>query len=241
MVRIALISDIHANKVALDAVLRDISRVGADRIICLGDVATLGPSPSEVVQILQEINCLCIMGNHDEFLLNRQLVNSYTEIPLIVEAIHWARQQLSSQELHFISTFHSVIQMPTSTPFTIFHGTPGNHMENILATTPASELDEMLMDYQAALMACGHTHIQMLRQHRGNLIINPGSVGAPFKEFVGGAPPTLLDHAEYAYVDITDNGINATLCRIPLDKRVLRSTVAAKLHPMRDWLLEQYG
>ena len=67
--RIALISDLHANEVALGAVLADIKRVGVDRIICLGDVATLGPHPESVLQTLRDLGCPCIQGNHDAFLL----------------------------------------------------------------------------------------------------------------------------------------------------------------------------
>jgi predicted phosphodiesterase len=62
MTRIALISDIHANEVALRAVLTVIHRTGVDQIICLGDVATLGPRPNTVIEILGEPDCLCIMG-----------------------------------------------------------------------------------------------------------------------------------------------------------------------------------
>jgi hypothetical protein len=75
--RIALISDLHATDVALRAVLDDIARVGVDQIICLGDVATLGPSPNLVLQMLRDIGCPCITGNHDAFLLDPQLIAKY--------------------------------------------------------------------------------------------------------------------------------------------------------------------
>lgn len=67
--RVALISDIHANEVALQAVLDDIARVGVDQIVCLGDVATLGPRPGATIQTLRDLACPCIQGNHDAFLL----------------------------------------------------------------------------------------------------------------------------------------------------------------------------
>ena len=55
--RVALISDIHANAVALQAVLEDIAQVGVDPIVCLGDVATLGPAPGAVIQMLRALGC----------------------------------------------------------------------------------------------------------------------------------------------------------------------------------------
>ena len=63
--RIALISDLHGNAVALEAVLAHADRMGVDETICLGDVATLGPRPREVVGMLRDRGCRCILGNHD--------------------------------------------------------------------------------------------------------------------------------------------------------------------------------
>ena len=76
MTAFALISDLHGNAIALRGVLRSIRARGADRIVCLGDVATLGVAPAEVVDVLREIGCPCIMGNHDEYLLDPELTNS---------------------------------------------------------------------------------------------------------------------------------------------------------------------
>ena len=101
MTRIALISDIHANEVALRAVLVEIRRTGVDQIICLGDVATLGPRPNAVIEILGELGCRCIMGNHDEFLLDAELVHTYSGAPQVVASIDWTRCRLSRVELDF--------------------------------------------------------------------------------------------------------------------------------------------
>jgi predicted phosphodiesterase len=60
--RVALISDIHGNLVSLEAVLADIDREGVDQIVCLGDVAGLGPQPREILARLQALGCICIMG-----------------------------------------------------------------------------------------------------------------------------------------------------------------------------------
>ena len=103
--RIALISDLHGSEFALNAVLADIARTGVDQIICLGDVATLGPRPREVLARLAELRCICILGNHDEFMLDERLIRSYSEAPIIVEAVDWCRAQLSRAELDFIASF----------------------------------------------------------------------------------------------------------------------------------------
>ena len=63
---IALISDIHGNAVALDAVLADIAAQGADHIVCLGDAVACGPEPEAVIERLREVGCACVVGNTDE-------------------------------------------------------------------------------------------------------------------------------------------------------------------------------
>jgi putative phosphoesterase len=215
--RVALISDLHANLIALDAVLADAARLGVDRTICLGDVATLGPRPSEVLERLHGLDC--IMGNHDEFLLDAELIKKYSEAPIIRDSVEWCRAHMSSAELDFIRTFKRSLEIPMErgTLF-LFHGTPRSHMEDLLAETPADRVDEFLDGHRASVMAGGHTHIQMMRQHRGILIVNPGSVGMPFKEYVAGQRPVILPHAEYAIIDDADGVI---LRRVALDKHAL--------------------
>ena len=241
--QIALISDIHANEIALQAVLDDMEQVGVDQMICLGDVATLGPTPGAVLQTLQALECPCIMGNHDAFLLDPTLIHTYTESPMIMAAVDWCRSQLSGKALGFLRTFqpHLEISLDAQTTLLLFHGSPRSHMDNILSTTCPDELDGMLVGHNSSVMAGGHTHIQMLRQHRSMLIVNPGSVGLAFKEFVAGKPPTLLVHAEYATVEATHRGITITLRRVPLNKNVLREAVGACDNPLQDWLLQQYS
>lgn len=241
--RVALISDLHANAVALAAVMDDIEHVGVDQVICLGDVATLGPRPDVVLQTLRELGCPCIQGNHDAFLLDAELIHTYTEAQVVVDAVDWCRARLSAEELAFVGTFQPSLRMPLDgeTTLLLFHGSPRSHMEDLLATTPADELDRLLAGQYATVMAGGHTHIQMLRQHRGMLLINPGSVGLPFKEFVGGRAPTLLPHSEYAIVEARSGGVNVTLRRVAVDRAALRDAVRASDNPMRDMLLQQYA
>jgi putative phosphoesterase len=241
-VRIALISDLHGNEVALRAVLADIARIGCDEIICLGDVATLGPQPNAVIQLLREHTTRCILGNHDDFMLDRQLIHTYTEVPVVVESVEWCRARLSDDDIAFLRTFKANLEIPlddTST-LVLFHGTLRSHMEDLLATTSAEEVDEMLMGRRGTVMAGGHTHLQMTRQHRGILIVNPGSVGLPFQEHPTGRPPTLLGHAEYATIEATDGTVSVQLRRVPIDKRAMAADIAATDNPIRHYLLEQY-
>jgi putative phosphoesterase len=244
--RIALISDIHGNCLALEHVLVDARRQGADQVACLGDVATLGPRPKDVLRTLRELGCPCILGNHDAFLLDPELVGSYTRARVIVDAIEWCRAQLSDDDLAFVRTFAARLEVPLANRrrLLLFHGSPGSNVEDVLATTGDDELDRLLDGAQADVMAGGHTHIQMLRQHRGGWVVNPGSVGMPFRRYVAGARPEILPHAEYAIVDDGGAAIGVELRRVPLDKAALRAeTRAWSRGPalLRDDLLLQYA
>jgi predicted phosphodiesterase len=114
-------------------------------------------------------------------------------------------------------------------------------MEDLLATTPAADLDAALAGRAATAMAGGHTHLQMLRQHRGILLLNPGSVGLPFREHVAGRPPTILPHAEYAIVAADRGDVSVALHRVALDRAALRAQAEACAHPLRAMLAAQYA
>jgi len=241
--RVALISDLHGNELALDAVLDDAARAGVDRIVCLGDVATLGPRPREVLDRLRDLGCTCIMGNHDEFLVDEALIRSYTQVPVVVDAVDWCRAQLGAAELDFVRSFVSGvdIELGDGATLALFHGSPRSHMEDLLATTPAEALEAMLAGRTGTVMAGGHTHVQMLRQHRGTLLVNPGSVGMPFREYVGGRAPTLMAHAEYAIVAAQAGAVDVQLRRVPLERAALRAQATAVAHPIAPMLASEYA
>ena len=240
--RVALISDLHGNALALDAVLRDIARVGVDRTVCLGDTATLGPAPLEVLSTLRDLAIPCIEGNHDAFLLEPELLRTYTEAPPLVAAVDWCRDELPTWALDFVRSFVPGLELELGAGATLklFHGTPRSHMEDLLATTPPEQVEEMLNGLQATVLAGGHTHVQMLRQHRGTLIVNAGSVGAPFKEFVDHKPPTILAHAEYATVEASGGGVQVTLRRVEVDKRALWRAASDSSNPLGPMLAQNY-
>jgi len=240
--RVALISDIHGNKVALDAVMADIADNRCDQVVCLGDVATLGPDPRGVIEVLRRAGCPCILGNHDAFMLDDQLIHTYTEAPVVVEAVEWCRQKLQPEDFAFIEGFIDglTLDLGDGQTLQLFHGTPTSHMVDVLATTTPDTLDDMLAGNRATVMAGGHTHIQMLRQHKGILLVNPGSVGQPFREYVHGGAPELMGHAEYAIVEGCAGTVNVNLRRVPVDREAAIAAVAPTDHPLRDSLIRQY-
>jgi len=241
--RVALISDLHGNLVSLTAVFADIDRNRVDETICLGDVATLGPRPCEVIAMLQQRGCRCVLGNHDAFMIDEELIRSYSEVPIVVNSVDWCREQLTADDIGYLAGFETSITLDLGggVQALLFHGSPRSHMEDLLATTDPDELDTCLGQTNATVLAGGHTHIQMVRQHRGMLLVNPGSVGMPFKEFVGGQAPKIMPYAEYAIIEADGGTVQVSLRRVPIDKESLRREAAASSNPICRSLEQQYA
>ncbi|MFN7139504.1 MAG: metallophosphoesterase family protein, partial [Limisphaerales bacterium] len=99
--RIAVISDIHANLEALEAVMAHIATQKCERIICLGDVVGYGPNPSECIRLLADAHIHCVKGNHDEASANDEYpfrMNSVAQA-----AILWTQDELSAVEKLWLS------------------------------------------------------------------------------------------------------------------------------------------
>jgi len=240
--RVALISDVHGNELALRRVLEEIQRAGVDQIACLGDVASLGPRPRAVLELVRQECDVFILGNHDEYLLDSRHVHRHVSSPLVLGAIEQCRDELSAAEVDFIRCFERKVEIPltTSSNLLLFHGSPDSNDCDLLSETPETELSNLLGGHAATMMAGGHTHIQMLRQHRGRLLINPGSVGLPFERFVAGSAPTLMPHAEYAIVEARNDDVGVSFRRVELDPAALADAARRWHGPLSAYLVEQY-
>ncbi|MFO7539818.1 MAG: metallophosphoesterase family protein [Chloroflexota bacterium] len=237
--RIALLSDIHGNFVSLKAVWRDLERQGVDQVICLGDVATLGPQPREVVTFLREKQIVCVMGNHDEFVLNPHVLHTYMDAPWFSESIHWCIGELGLEDLDFLRAFRPLLtyNFDDETDMLCFHGSPHSNIDIILATTPAAEVKKKLKGYRATVMAGGHTHLQMFRQHNGLILLNPGSVGMPFEQMPFVGAPRVLPQAEYAILSWQDEVLGVELRRVPIDLTIVKqAALDSQLPEYEDWI-----
>ena len=218
--RVALISDIHGNCVALETVLADIEGAGVDQVVCLGDVAATGPQPHAVIERLQATGCPVVMGNADTWLLNPQLSETEDEATRQIEEIDlWCAAQLSENDLAYIRTFQPTIEvfLDRSAKLLCFHGSPRSNTEVIETTTPEDALAEMFSGYYALVMVGGHTHVQMLRRYREAFVLNPGSVGLPFERKRLSEDVYNPPWAEYALVGWESASLSIQLKRVPLD------------------------
>lgn len=214
--RIGLIADIHGNLVALETVLAELAEESIDDLVCLGDVAALGPQPGAVLARLRALGCPVVMGNVDAWLLAPPAIIDADELD--VALARWCTAQLTDIDLAFVRAFPAVIERPLGAERTLlcFHGSPRSYHDVIVPTTPDDALDAMLGDTRATLLAGGHTHLQMVRRHGAAHLVNPGSVGLPG---VGAAAQRNRDvrWAEYAVMEADGDRLDISLRRTPLD------------------------
>ena len=218
--RLALISDIHGNDVALEAVLTALSAQNITQVICLGDVASTGPQPREVIARLRELGCPVVMGNMDAWLLQPEL----KEQPDLrrqrwQEIDQWCAGQLSSADRAYLRSFQPSIEYPLLDTKTLvcYHGSPRSYNERILPTTPEEELEQALAGVQGDLLVGGHTHVQMFRRFQDILVLNPGSVGLAMDRVSPLSDIRQAAFAEYAIVEYSKTSLQIALQRIAFD------------------------
>lgn len=216
--KIALISDIHGNAVALDAALQSILRDAVDLIVCLGDVAATGPQPREVIGRLREFGCPVVMGNTDALLLDPPPAapRSGEQARVVWEIDLWAARQLTAEDRDFLASFRPTVEVPLdgASALLCFHGSPRSNTEVILPTTPDEALEPMLAGSGHALLAGGHTHQAMVRRYKASILVNPGSVGFPYDRVPPRQGTRKPAWAEYAVITWTHDRKDVELRRV---------------------------
>lgn len=242
--RIAVIADIHGNRIALDAVLADLEAQGPYEMVCLGDVAALGPQPQQALRRLHELGCPAVMGNTDEWLLNGFPVTGQDErTHRMSEVYEWGRQMLSESDRDYLRTFRPRVDFPMDGGHVLlcFHGSPSSNMDVILSTTPDDALEAMLSGSHGMVLAGGHTHVQMLRRLGRGTIINPGSVGLPGS--AGPPPPGTYrpPWAEYATVGMENGALSIEFRRVPVDVAAVVQAAFDARRPHADAWAAEWG
>jgi predicted phosphodiesterase len=167
------------------------------------------------------------MGNHETYLLNPQLTDKHH--PWLRAAELWCLTQLSTNDLNFLRSFQPQLSFSLSsdTSLLCYHGSPRSNEELIYPITTSETLDEYFAGQDAQILVGGHTHVQMTRQHRRRLLLNPGSVGMPCEFPKPGQDQRYLRWAEYAILEANDSKLTTTLYRLPVDFEYLAQTARA--------------
>lgn len=204
LVKIGIISDVHANSIALEEVLKELKTKNVDKIVCAGDLVGYNPFPNEVMEIMKNTEILTINGNHDRAVLTGD--TSWFNQPA-AEAIVWTRKALTHKNIEYLKTLERRKTIDIGgLKIAIIHGSPYDDDEYVY---PDMVTPKYLQDTNADILILGHSHQQWymdfsrgtyadvaqkdvpigniivttfwpdnLKKQKG-LVINPGAVGQP--------------------------------------------------------------
>ncbi|MDQ5828404.1 MAG: metallophosphatase family protein [Actinomycetota bacterium] len=220
----AVISDIHGNLEALEAVLRDVPE-GVETIYCLGDVIGYGASPNECCDVVREWGMPVISGNHDLAVTDLSTDLNWFN-PVAAAAVEWTREHLSEENAEFLRTRPRTMQ---SEEALFVHGSVRDPDEYIINAVSAQENLAILKREYPGVPICffGHTHVKtvapspngsVIEAHtldlsaNGPYLVNPGSVGQP-RDGDTFASYVLAEgrHVSYRFVEYDIEGAQAKI------------------------------
>ena len=246
--RIAVLSDVHGNCLALETVLEDIQNTGVDQIVCNGDMIQSGPQPNETVQLLREMKCTIVMGNSDAWLMtgvetDAHLISEERRKKLDIVR-EWSLSKLNEDDRAFINDFQPTIMVELGNDRTLlaFHGSPTSFDQFLLPSTPEDEFQEILKPYAGNILTGGHMHLQYTRRLRDsqNFFFNPGSVGVAYNHKQSSDKGLLDLWAEYAVLTVDGMQTSLEFRRIPLDMDKMADVYRKSDRPFADIAMEQY-
>lgn len=171
--RLGVVSDIHGNLPALEAVAAELHALGVDAVVNLGDSLSGPLLPRETARYLMDRDWIHLAGNHERQILDAHAGSSASDT--------YARSQLGAEALAWIASLPHTRRFERDV--LLCHGSPGSDVTPLLQVgdraATAAQVAQRLGDTDAALVLCGHSHVPRMVRHAGCLIVNPGSVGQP--------------------------------------------------------------
>ena len=187
--KIAVISDIHGNMEALEAVMDDIAKESCEKIFVLGDYAMAGPEPSKTVDWFFEKQFedkfKMIQGNTDLMIAdyNEDLYQALkSNAPIMSEALKSDVETLNIVQKDFLKKLPAQLSIECDgVKILLVHGSPRRNNEDIHPNLSIKNIEEMLKGIDADIVLCGHTHVPCGYQTSNKqTVVNVGSVGRPF-------------------------------------------------------------
>jgi len=224
--RVAILSDIHANISALEAALADLKRHAPQLVLVAGDVVGDGAYPSEVVVLLRRRGIPTIRGNVERKVMEVAALRP-SEVNILVKKKHadlvWTAKRLGREGLDWLRSLPPSLELRLAgSRLLLVHGSPLGDTDYVYPSLTTRALAAKLGSERPDVLACGHSHIPFTRRIAGVTVVNAGSVGRP----VDGDP-----RGSYALVDLKPGRIaRARIVRFayaiePPRLRNVRSTV----------------
>ncbi len=212
MTRLAVLSDIHGNLPALEAVISDLKNFDVDHVIVPGDVISFGPFSRQTAEIVTRNGWSVIRGNNEYLLIDYKTPRAPIEWndPVQFAPTAWLDRQFDQKLKTLIATWPDILNLRfrDAPPIQVFHGTPASPWDSLYWTLTDEEIEGLLRNTEANYVICGHTHLPMDRQSGRWRIFNPGSVGVPIDGIFS---------ASYMILEGSEQGWRATFRRISFD------------------------
>lgn len=228
--KIGVLTDIHNNRIALDAALDALS--GCDRIVCCGDVIGIGPRPEETVRRLMRLpNLTCVRGNHDRYLLEGMpdSVPNAASMDESEMAMHrWEHARLSDESKAFLDALPLEARLTCGgLRIAILHYCmdAGGAYANFTPGPCPADLDRMFSGIDADVILYGHDHAPSAQRSGRALYVNCGSLGCPGQE---------RDVARAGILEIEGDHAQFTPLRIRYDARQVISDIDRLAYPASD-------
>jgi putative phosphoesterase len=207
--KIAFISDVHGNAVALEAVLNDIKQNEIDKIYVLGDLCYRGPEPKRSLELIRSLNTEVIKGNADEWVVRgvREGEVPQKVIELMNVERDWTFSKLEASDIAYLATLPTSINCEVNgIRINAFHATPDSLFEVVLPNVDDAGLQSSLMSSQdAQIYVYAHIHKAYIRHLNGKVLMNVGSVGLPFDG---------VTKASYGLIEIEEGKLKTSIQRV---------------------------
>jgi len=228
MTRIAVISDVHGNLVALEAVRAAIKKERADALMICGDLVLNGPDPAGVVDAVRELEAdgaLVVAGNTDiavaDFDYSAAFPSLMDGVPeSIRSAAEWAHEQLGDERIDWLRRLPAERRLRVGELLILAtHASPGSQTEGFDGALDPNVMIERASRTDARVICCGHTHLPEVRDLGWKLIVNAGSAG-----YVFDGEPT----ASWAVVTIDGEAVSGEIRRTEFDSLTVSNALSAR-------------
>jgi len=228
--RIAVVSDIHGNLTALDAVLADLRQVAADLVVHGGDLVGSGSRPAEVIDRIRDLRWPGVYGNTDEMLWRPERLTEMLGAPqfdrmrevLITQIIPATLDAIGNDRLAWL---RALAIRWSAHDLTVVHAGPDDAWRSPAANATGEELERVYAALATRVVVYGHIHVSYVRRLPSFIVANSGSVSVSYD----GDP-----RAAYAVIDNGDVAIR----RVEYDVEEEISRLKAARYPEADWIAE---
>ena len=233
--RVGLVSDLHGNAIALEAVAADVEAAGVDTVVCLGDALQGGAEPARTFALLRELGWPVVLGNADAFLVDASTAEGdgepITDRQLEVRA--WSAEQLGPEHLAAVAAFPPTVELELAPGQTLLccHAVPSSYTPILLPTTDEETFRSLLDGVDAAVAAGGHVHLQFVRRRGDLLWVNPGSAGLSYDHEQPEDDFRLDPWGAWAIVESDGVSLRVEFRRVPLDVEAIQAAIRASRMP----------